>query len=423
MSNNGNINKNSTLIFDNIHGYIEVDHIALSIIDTAEFQRLRYIHQGGVLHYVFPTANHCRFEHSIGTYHLAKKMINNIKSNQPELDITDDIVKVVSIAGLCHDLGHMMYSHLFDDLFLPKLDNYKDFGELAIHEYRSIVLLKHIVKKYNLDISNEEVTVISDLINPKTEQYDTWDTKFKKGRWIFEIISNPRNNVDVDKFDYINRDNRAVGLKLDVDFTRLLIQARVINDEICYPIQAKESLYHLFFIRYQLHRRIYHHKTVKAIEILISDLLFEIEKTEKISEYINDVDKMIQLVDNFILFCPQGNSNPNIKKIFNNINTRNLPSMVFEKITIDNFRLPESVFKDFNKEDYDVIYFKVGYTSGKNPNPLSKISFYKPKNNELIPDISIQNFSLLTNEKHQEFVCRVYARNKSIKDKLYHTLN
>ena len=50
-------NDGDTLIFDNIHGYIEVDNIAKSIIDTTEFQRLRRIHQGGVLHYVFPTAN------------------------------------------------------------------------------------------------------------------------------------------------------------------------------------------------------------------------------------------------------------------------------------------------------------------------------------------------------------------------------
>ena len=136
----------STLIFDNIHGYIEVDNIALSIIDTPEFQRLRHIHQGGVLYYVFPTANHSRFEHSIGTYHLAKKIINNIRKNQPNLGITDSIVKVISIAGLCHDLGHVMYSHLFDDIFLPKLSNFKKLGKLAIHEYRSIVILKHVIE-------------------------------------------------------------------------------------------------------------------------------------------------------------------------------------------------------------------------------------------------------------------------------------
>ena len=58
------------LIFDNIHGYIELSQLAMQFIDTSEFQRLRNIHQTGALSYVFPTAVHKRFEHSIGTYHL-----------------------------------------------------------------------------------------------------------------------------------------------------------------------------------------------------------------------------------------------------------------------------------------------------------------------------------------------------------------
>ena len=414
------INDNKeTLIFDNIHAYIEVDSIAKSIIDTPEFQRLRRILQGGVLHYVFPTANHSRFEHSIGTYYLAKKLINNLKTNQPELNITDDIVKIVSVAALCHDLGHMMYSHMFDDIFLPQLNKFKDLGKYAIHEERSILILEHMIKKYGIDINKEELIVIGDLINPKDNNYDNWNEKYKIGRWIFEIVSNPRNNVDVDKFDYINRDNRAIGLKLDVDFSRLIMQARVINDEICYPIQAKENIYHLFFIRYQLHRRIYHHKTVKAIEILMGQLLMELEKTENISEYLYDIDKMILLVDNFVF-----HSNNNIvKNILNNIETRKLPSLVFEKISLEEFKFPDEVFKEFDSNSYQVIYYKVGYTSGKNPNPLSKVTFYTPKNNKIIPDITIQNFSLLTNENHQEFVCRVYCLNKTIRDKLYHCLN
>ena len=414
------INDNKeTLIFDNIHAYIEVDSIAKSIIDTPEFQRLRRILQGGVLHYVFPTANHSRFEHSIGTYYLAKKLINNLKTNQPELNISDDIVKIVSVAALCHDLGHMMYSHMFDDIFLPQLDKFKDLGKYAIHEERSILILEHMIKKYGIDISKDELIVIGDLINPKDNNYNNWNEKYKIGKWIFEIVSNPRNNVDVDKFDYINRDNRAIGLKLDVDFSRLIMQARVINDEICYPFQAKENIYHLFFIRYQLHRRIYHHKTVKAIEILMGKLLMELEKTENISEYLYDIDKMILLVDNFVFHS----NNSIVKNILNNIETRKLPSLVFEKISLEEFKFPDEVFKEFDNNSYQVIYYKVGYTSGKNPNPLSKVTFYTPKNNKIIPDITIQNFSLLTNENHQEFVCRVYCLDKKIKDKLYHCLN
>jgi HD superfamily phosphohydrolase len=308
---------------------------------------------------------------------------------------------------------------MFDDIFLPQLDKFKDLGKYAIHEERSILILEHMIKKYGIDISKDELIVIGDLINPKDNNYNNWNEKYKIGKWIFEIVSNPRNNVDVDKFDYINRDNRAIGLKLDVDFSRLIMQARVINDEICYPFQAKENIYHLFFIRYQLHRRIYHHKTVKAIEILMGKLLMELEKTENISEYLYDIDKMILLVDNFVFHS----NNSIVKNILNNIETRKLPSLVFEKISLEEFKFPDEVFKEFDNNSYQVIYYKVGYTSGKNPNPLSKVTFYTPKNNKIIPDITIQNFSLLTNENHQEFVCRVYCLDKKIKDKLYHCLN
>ena len=411
--------RGDTLIFDNIHGYIEIDDIAKSIIDTPEFQRLRRIHQGGVLYYVFPTANHSRFEHSIGTYHLARKIITNIKKNQPELKITSKIIKIVSIAGLCHDLGHLMYSHLFDDLFLPKLKNYENFGKLAVHEERSILILGNIIRKYKINMSDEEFVVIGDLINPKTSDYEKWNEEFKIGKWMFEIISNPKNNVDVDKFDYINRDNRAIGLKLDVDFSRLILQPQVINDEICYPIQAKENLYHLFFIRYQLHRRVYHHKTVKAIELMLVELLFELEKSHNISEYLNDIDKMILLVDGFIF----NTENKKVNDIINKIETRQLPSLVFERISLEKINFSKGVFDKFKEDDFEVINYKVGYTSGKNPNPLSKIKFYKPKNKNIIPGITIQNFSLLTNENHQEFVSRVYCKNNEIKEELYHALN
>ena len=152
------------LIHDNIHGYIDVDPISIKIIDTLEFQRLKMISQTGVLNFVFPTANHSRFEHSLGTYYLANKMINSIKNKQPELIITDNVVIIVKIAGLTHDLGHVMFSHLFDDLFLTKL---KKDNKLSIHENRSIMLLDYIVKKYNIELSANQVKIIGDLINSK----------------------------------------------------------------------------------------------------------------------------------------------------------------------------------------------------------------------------------------------------------------
>ncbi len=401
------------LIYDNIHGYISIDPIARQIIDTPEFQRLRRIHQTGALFLVFPTANHCRFEHSVGTYNLAKKFIINLKIKQPELQITDQLVLLVSLAGLCHDLGHMFYSHLFDDLFLKKLENYSDLGENVHHENRSKLLLRHIIKKYNIELNNDDISVICDLIDPYNSNYDNWKEEFKVGKWIFQIVSNPINNIDVDKFDYIDRDNRATGLKLNFEYGRLISQARVFNkNDIHYPKQVKDDIFHMFFVRYRLHRQIYNHKTVKAIELLLVKALNELEKTDKISTYINDPEKMIKLTDCYLHYS----NNNNVNNLINLIDTRNQPSLIFENISLKQFEFDFKKLKNlpFSKDSIEIIKFKVGYTSGKDQNPLKNIKFYETKSNKVINAESF-NYSLLINNNHQEYFYRIYCFDKNIK--------
>ena len=106
---------------DPVHGHIELPKYLMRIINTRQFQRLRNLMQLGVSSYVFPTGTHKRFEHSIGTSYLALKVAKKLKKKQPELGITERDVQCVAIAGLCHDLGHGPYSHLFDGPFLSKI--------------------------------------------------------------------------------------------------------------------------------------------------------------------------------------------------------------------------------------------------------------------------------------------------------------
>ena len=413
-----NNDDNYCVIFDNIHGYIPISKTAKMIIDTPVFQRLRYIHQTGALFFIFPTADHKRFALSIGTYYLAKKFIKQIKYNQPELKITDDIIKVVSLAGLCHDIGHLFFSHLFDDLFLPKLKNYKSLGKNVHHEERSKFLLKYLINEYKINITDDELLVIGDLISPKDSNYDNWNEKFKIGKWIFQIVSNPKNSIDVDKFDYIGRDNQAVGLRLNFEYDRIIEQSKVINDDIHYPIKVKDDIYHMFFVRYRLHRQIYNHKTVKAIELLLVNALFALEETENISQFINDPKKMISLTDSYLRFS----NNKKVREIINKIDCRKLPSLIFESIRLSEQKLEDNILLKIDELKKSGIIktmkFKVGYISGKGKNPLKNIMFYGSKNNNIIKFDSGKDFSLLINNKHQELFFRIYCMDEKYKNEL-----
>lgn len=395
--------KKSKIFFDKIHGYIKVDPIALSIIDTMEFQRLRFIKQTGVLNYVFPTAEHTRFEHSIGTYYLAKLMLNCLKVNQSEIKITSSIEKVIVIAALCHDLGHVIFSHLFDDLFLKKSEN-----PLAIHENRSIFILKNIIEKYNVNITTDELKVIKDLINPSESDYDNWKEQFKKGKWIFEIVSNNYCHLDVDKFDYIVRDSNSIGLSYNIDYSRIIQQATIMKGldgeyHIHYPLQASDDIKEVFYTRYRLHKNIYNHKAVKGIEIYIIKILCELDKKLNIREWISDSEKVLQLLDHLII---SNLDNYIVKFYYDKIIRREFPKLQWEFIDSGNYKEHNLALN----EDQHLMKFKIGLVN-KKENPLGLVPFYSIKDNKPKKNINENYFSKINqrdSEEHLEFVTRIY---------------
>jgi HD superfamily phosphohydrolase len=251
------------LLTDVVHKSIEVHPKLYAVIDTRQFQRLRGLHQLGVASWVYPSATHTRFEHSIGVSYLALKMVRSIRDSQPELGITDKEELCVALAGLCHDLGHGPFSHIFDNEFLGR-NNWT-------HEEGSIDMMRWMLDENHIDLGID-LTFVEDMILGKPSN--------KSRSFLYEIVNNSRNGFDMDKLDYLVRDSymTGVGISMGTNIERIIQMARVLPDEdgvltICFPKKSINTLFGIFHTRLQMHYAVYQHKTVKAIEYMIRDIL------------------------------------------------------------------------------------------------------------------------------------------------------
>ncbi|KAI9261697.1 hypothetical protein BY458DRAFT_439554 [Sporodiniella umbellata] len=331
------------VINDPIHGHIMLDDYTVDFIDTAQFQRLRELKQLGVLYYVFPGGSHNRFEHSIGVSHLAGTLIERFSKEQPELKITEDEIKCVKLAGLCHDLGHGPFSHVFDNSFMPVARP----GLKWSHEEGSEKMLEYLIDDNHIDIERDEINFIKDLIagEPRTQ------SKYEDREFMFDIVANKKNSVDVDKFDYIERDAYNLGLRSSYDAHRLLVYSRVINNEICYHNKEVYNLYEMFHTRYSLFKQIYTHRVGAAIELMIVDAFLEADGYLKLSEKIDNPEDYLYLTDN-VLNVIEGSKEPSLEKarsIVKKLRRRDLYKFV------DEFLIPPELEEHLNKVTH---YFK-----------------------------------------------------------------
>ena len=392
------------LIYDCIYKYMEFDDILIRIIDTPEFQKLRDIKQLGLCYLVFPGASHNRFEHSLGVSHLSGLMIKTLQNKQPELNITDRTIILVQIAGLVHDIGHACFSHFFDHLFLE--DKIKD-NPLKEHEYRSCLLFEHIVNKYNIGLVENEINIVKRMIDPGPE-----DISF-----IYQIVANKLNGIDCDKLDYIVRDTYNIGLSYSIDTSRLIMKSKVIENKICFPSKCYYEIADLFYTRYKLHKQIYTHPCVRAIEYMILDILNLSHKQLDIIPKVLDITKFWYLTDNIldlIRFLSINDAN----HILDRIKTRQLYKLVFESNNILDIEDIKNKIKNHNL-DHNIIIdtIKLNY-SMSDKNPLDYIYLYN--DNKIVDTKSLSG---LLPDQFEETIIRIYVKSLDNFNKINKIIN
>ena len=412
----------SKKIYDPIHGYMDIDPYALAVIDSIPFKRLRQIKQLGTCYEVFPGASHNRFEHSIGVYHLSNKMIDSLnhKSKQAAAVIDPKQAQLISIAALAHDLGHGPYSHIFDNELIPLYQSTNGLQPTIYneHEVRSGMLIEHILEdinkrgKLDFKITGYDIDFIQRIIHPQEGDKN----------YLFQIVANDMNGIDVDKLDYIQRDICNIGLNYSYDYDRIINDAKVIDGNICYPSKIRYQIFDMFYTRYRLHKEVYNHPVAKSVEYMVRDILLESEEYLGLAKSINTLD-FIKYTDNIL---PQiwNSSEPgleNARSLYKRIQERDLYKYLGEiKYThgeIDRDFLIDFVSESVEKDQFIVQDMHIGF-SNTNENPLNNVLFYHSKTPEISFQINPDNLTKILPSSYEERTLRVFAKNKESQSSL-----
>lgn len=429
MMNGGTKRERYKQFNDPIHGHIRIYGICLQVLDTPEFQRLREIKQLACVHYVFTSANHTRFEHSLGVCHLARKAVQYLQVEQPELEITRDDIDAVTLAGLCHDIGHGAFSHALDNEILPAVaPNYS-----MKHEERGILLLDHVVEKNGLNIRPNILSLAKDLMISRHRPQVPGKKAF-----LWDIVCNERSGIDVDKFDYLARDAMFTGVKTSFDHDRIMCGMRVIDDEVCYKHNEADLVYELFTARIRMHKVVYTHKTAKAVEYMIVDALKAAADELNLRAMMRNLADFCKLDDTVLRRIETSTStNGGIleaQRIIRLLRTRKTyhyvnDCLVPKEFTQDsdgNFKfidvtsrdlvecLPEGGAVKVDEKDIIVQNLKIDFGRG-NKNPVDSVHFYEGRAAGRKFPVKSDKISNMISQHYNDVIVRIFFRGRDQK--------
>ena len=282
--------KNFHEIRDPIHVFVRLDNDERSVLNSRPFQRLRHIHQLALTYLVYPGATHRRFEHSLGVMELASRVFDvvtdrsrvtdKLKEHLPELSREDQLGywrKVLRIAALCHDIGHLPFSHSAESELLPNgWDHERLTGELINSEE-----MKAIWNHLAIPLRQEDILKLA--IGPKKTNdlpFSDWEAL------LSEIIIG--DAFGVDRMDYLLRDSHHTGVAYGkFDHYRLIDTIRILppppsgeeGDSNEPALGVEEGGIHsseaLMLARYFMYKQVYLHPIRRIYDIHLVDFLKE----------------------------------------------------------------------------------------------------------------------------------------------------
>ena len=243
------------VIRDPLWNNIRVDDVALRLIDTTTFQRLRYVRQLGLAYLVYPGATHTRFEHALGAYHLARRTLALLAERGELARVGAAEGAVITAAALLHDIGHYPFSHALEEI--GALDH-----EEVAHE---LIFRGPVAEVLTNALGDEAPRRIHALI---------------RGQSASPLQGLISGSLDLDKIEYLKRDALMCGVPYgEIDVDRLLHSLAIVED----PAHGRPSigilekglaaLESLLFAKYQMYRNVYWHHAVRSATAMYKRLV------------------------------------------------------------------------------------------------------------------------------------------------------
>jgi uncharacterized protein len=236
------------VVRDPLWNNIGIDAQALTVLETPPFQRLRYVRQLGHAFLVYPGATHTRFEHALGTYHLARRALAMLQERDALAGLPADDPLLIRLAALLHDVGHYPFSHALEEAGLPSHE------ALARERLAQDDLARALASTGLTDAAGRIAALIAGA-----------GTSPLRG-----LISGA---LDLDKIEYLTRDAWMCGVPYGtVDVDRLL-HSLVLVEYGGAPViglheKGVSALESLLFAKYQMYRNVYWHHAVRSATVM-----------------------------------------------------------------------------------------------------------------------------------------------------------